>query len=172
MWWRYIEMSTRIRYSQKHVIYNDLKFSYNYRYHHSPVSINFYMSADLHSISWHLLRLDHVTYSFPKFRSTPIYCGCCTRCQSLHVVTEVEIWEDWKIFRFCYELCKLRDCRLGLTSWNLVVWKSGISHQKPNIGQLTICWEKHKYRNFTDTIWIYEIFYANQPSFLIFSTCD
>ena len=64
-------------------------------------------------------------------------------------VPEVEIWEDWKFFRFCYELYNLRDCRLGLTSWNLVVWKFGISHQKPNIGQLPIYWEKPKYRNFT-----------------------
>ena len=37
----YIEMSTRIRYFQKRVIYNDLKFPDNYRYHHSPVPINF-----------------------------------------------------------------------------------------------------------------------------------
>jgi hypothetical protein len=34
-------MSTRIRYFQKRVIYNDLKFPDNYRYHHSPVPINF-----------------------------------------------------------------------------------------------------------------------------------
>lgn len=46
-----IEMSSRIRYFQKRVIYDDLELSYNYRYHHAPVSINFFISADLHSIS-------------------------------------------------------------------------------------------------------------------------
>jgi hypothetical protein len=47
----FIEMSTRIRCFQKRVIYNDMKFHYNFRYHHSPVSINYYIFADLHSIS-------------------------------------------------------------------------------------------------------------------------
>jgi len=48
---RFIEMSTRIRYLQKRVIYNNLKFSENYKYHYSPVHINLDMSADLNSIS-------------------------------------------------------------------------------------------------------------------------
>ena len=79
-------MSTRIRYYQKCVIYDDLKFLYNYRYHHSPVSINFYISADLHSISWQGLRLVQVIYSFPKLWWTPIFCGYCRLFQSLDIV--------------------------------------------------------------------------------------
>lgn len=47
----YIEMKSHFYGSKNRVIYNDLASRDNARYYHSPVFINFYFNADLHSIS-------------------------------------------------------------------------------------------------------------------------
>ena len=76
------------------------------------------------------LRLHYLIYSFLKFRSIPICCGCCRRCQSLHCLM-VKFGRTENLLDVLTQYETLEFCRLGL-NWKEILPNQNLGHLPEN----------------------------------------